>query len=223
MPADELSQRVAAIADALVAEGKKVTNDTVREELGGGSLRDISPAVREWKQGQLVPEVSEGLPTDIMALIKRTATTIWGTALSQANEEMSALRSHTQTRISEMAQERDEAFEELGDLEEELEKIKRELKSSIKAEIAADLQVAGCKERIEIVSGENEKLRKEVEQMRQSMLTVRSESATVTAELKSEVYARKKAESAAENAHANAIIAGEAAAELRGQLKALEK
>lgn len=233
---DDLFERVASIADELVAADQKVTNESVRRKLGGGSLREISPAVRQWKTGQVVSENSSTIPAAVQEKMSKTLASIWGAANKQANEQMDAFRTLTQTRISEVEAEREEAFDELERIEAKLEKLETELTES-RTEIGASERVAvQAQARAAELAAQNERLQDEVTKAREEAFkatadaknarSVASESdakaRVALAETKAEAAAREKSESAAEKAREEAVAAREDAAELRGQLKAVK-
>lgn len=55
----------------LQAEGKAITGDNVRAELGTGSKSTITRLVREWKQQQGLPMDDNGsLPSELLTAVK---------------------------------------------------------------------------------------------------------------------------------------------------------
>ena len=237
-PSDEnFIERVASIADDIVAADQKVTNEAVRQKLGGGSLREISPAVRQWRIRQAVSENSSSIPAAVEEKMSKTLAYVWSAANNQADDEMDALRTLTQTRISEAEAEREEVFDELERVEKKLEKLEIELADAVKEKGALERLAVQAQARAEELAAQNERMQDEITKVREEASkatadakdarSVASESdakvRVALSETKAERATREKAELAAEKARAEAVEAREVAAELRGQLKSLKR
>lgn len=74
-----LQDRVSEAADRLLTQGRKPTLDAVRLEVGGGSLREISPALRVWREKQSAVEAAaSAIPAELVNVVERAAGLIWG-------------------------------------------------------------------------------------------------------------------------------------------------
>lgn len=122
-----LQERVSEAADRLTTQGRKVTTESVRLEIGGGSLRDISPAIRAWKERHQAAETATALiPAEMVAVIERAAGMIWGEAEKRASEQVQAIRARAAENIAEIEGERDEALNDIARLESALAESKQE-------------------------------------------------------------------------------------------------
>jgi len=111
----------------LAIQSRKITTESVRLEIGGGSLRDISPAIRAWKERQQAAETPTALiPAEMVAVVERAAGMIWGEAEKRASEQVQAIRARAAENIAEIEGERDEALNDIGRLESALAESRRE-------------------------------------------------------------------------------------------------
>jgi chromosome segregation ATPase len=189
-----VQDRVAEAATKLVAQGRKVSLDAVRGEIGGGSLRDISPALRQWREQQQAAEAAVSLiPAEMTAVVERAAGLIWTEAERRAGEQVAAIRAKAAEHVAEVESERDDALNDIARLEGQLSESAKTLEAT-----RADLSVANARaERAEALvdSGKTEASR-----------------------LQAEIALSGKS---VEKARENERLAREEAAELRGQVKAL--
>lgn len=81
---------VVKVIPKLQAEGKAITGDNVRAELGTGSKSTITRLLREWKQQQGLPMEDNGsLPSELLSAVKG----LWQLLQTNAND---AIDSHQQ-------------------------------------------------------------------------------------------------------------------------------
>lgn len=124
----ELEQRIAAAAEKLTVEGMKVTSESVRQEIGGGSLRDICPALRKWKEMQVATESATwAIPEEVTAAFRKAESTAWMIAEKRAHERVYAIELACARRIEMAEIERDEALVEISRMEAQRDTVWKEL------------------------------------------------------------------------------------------------
>ena len=121
----EKRQAIIEAAENLVREGiDSPTNDEIRERMGGGSLADISPVMREWRE-HIPPSIE--LPGAVKSAGEKFVTQLWSAA-SKATElaiESSRIESEERVRVCEA--ERNEALNEIAVLEARLASMEQQL------------------------------------------------------------------------------------------------
>ncbi|MET4696882.1 DNA-binding protein [Endozoicomonas lisbonensis] len=90
---DEKRQDIMAAADALEAEGQKVTIKSVIQFMGGGSFEYVSPVLRDRRQARKpVYAIPSELPEPVMAtveqLVKQTGAELWSAVSQLADEKI---------------------------------------------------------------------------------------------------------------------------------------
>lgn len=191
-----LQDRVDEAAERLIAQGRKVTTESVRLEIGGGSLRDISPAIRAWREKQQAAETATSMiPAEMVSVIERASALIWGEAEKRAGEQVSAIRAKSAEHIAEVESERDEALNDIARLEAALAESKQE-SDALRAELA---KTSARAERAEAQVQANQ---------------------AAEARLVAEVA---QANAAADKARDSERVARDQAAEFRGRIAALEQ
>lgn len=104
----------------LVAKGIEIpTNNQVRDQLGGGSLSDISPVLKEWRIGrkQEIASASIEIPVELKKSYETFVGQIWSVASNLSHVAVDALRNEMNETITTITEERDEYFEEIKSLE----------------------------------------------------------------------------------------------------------
>lgn len=191
-----LQDRVHEAADRLIAQGRKVTTESVRLEIGGGSLRDISPAIRTWREKQQAAETATSLiPAEMVAVIERAAGLIWGEAEKRAGEQVAAIRAKAAENIAEIESERDEALNDIARLEAALAEAKQDA-DRLRGEVAS-------------ISARAERAEAQVEASKAAEARLLAEIAQASA--------------AAEKARESESVARDQASEYRGRITALEQ
>lgn len=191
-----VQDRVAEAATKLVSQGRKVSLDAVRGEIGGGSLRDISPALRQWREHQQAAEAAVSLiPAEMTAVVERAAGLIWTEAERRAGEQVAAIRAKAAEHVAELESERDDALNDIARLEGQLSESGK-LLDAVRTELsAANARAERAEAVVETGKAEKARLAAEVEQAGKSV----------------------------EKAREGERLAREEAAELRGQIKALSE
>lgn len=161
--------RVAEAAESLVARGLKPTMAAVRDELGGGSLRDISPALRKWRdKAEQSSSETTPIPPELMAVLQRSSQALWSAAESRANELLSAFRAKSDVKVASLEAERDEALLENGRIETQLNESKSTI-TKLQAEIAAaNARVDRAEGRVEAIERERSRLESVIEAANQN-------------------------------------------------------
>jgi chromosome segregation ATPase len=119
---DEL---VAAIADRMVEEGRRVSPVTIWSEARGGSLVEIVAALERWREARQprTPDlqVQAGLPEGLAETIMSAAGRIWTTSQDEAekafSQRLTAMSQHAEGALAE----RDEALAEFQRFADEIE------------------------------------------------------------------------------------------------------
>lgn len=115
----EIKERIVAAADALAAEGiESPTNDQVRERMGSGSLSNISPVMREWRESRKAATVAAlEMPAELKKAIESSVGQMWTAASKLASATIDTVRQEADTAIETATGERDEALAEITRLE----------------------------------------------------------------------------------------------------------
>jgi hypothetical protein len=124
----ELEQKVADAAEKLVREGRNVTGESVRTEIGGGSLRDVCPALRRWRASKATAEASAiPLPEEVASAFQQAAHLAWAAAERLACDQIAAMQAACKEKVSLAETERDEAMADLSRVELRLDQVGSEL------------------------------------------------------------------------------------------------
>ncbi len=116
----ETKKKIFAAANALKSRGENITNETVRDEMGGGSLSHVSPVMREWRNEQeQTKSVMLEMPDSVRRSMEYLSTELWKAADQEARKRIEAIQVDCNNRISLADNERDEALGEVAALEDE--------------------------------------------------------------------------------------------------------
>ncbi|MGA7812527.1 DNA-binding protein, partial [Caballeronia sp.] len=116
---------VAAIADRMIEEGKRVSPVAIWSEVRGGSLVAIVAALERWREARedktLELQLQAGLPGSLAETVMSAAARIWTTSQETAekafNQRLTVTGQHLETAFAE----RDEALTEYQKIVEEVE------------------------------------------------------------------------------------------------------
>ncbi|BBB26239.1 DNA-binding protein [Amphritea japonica] len=100
-------EKVLEVADSLLAQGKKPTQQMVRNELGTGSLTTINKALNDWWQGLGQRLLEKGKRPDIPEPVFDSANALWQQALAYAEHQLSDQRVQLEQRYLVMKEELD--------------------------------------------------------------------------------------------------------------------
>lgn len=95
-------EKVFEIADNLLAQGRKPTQQMVRNELGSGSLTTINKALNDWWQGLGKRLIEQNARPDIPEPVFNSANTLWQQALAYAEHQLSDQRAQLEQRYLEL-------------------------------------------------------------------------------------------------------------------------
>lgn len=95
-------EKVFEIADNLLAQGRKPTQQMVRNELGSGSLTTINKALNDWWQGLGKRLIEQNARPDIPEPVFNSANTLWQQALAYAEHQLSDQREQLEQRYLEL-------------------------------------------------------------------------------------------------------------------------
>ena len=133
-PAKE--KAISAAADTLSAQGIDTpTNDQVRAHMGGGSIADISPVMRRWKEQRRQEELAgRDIPESVKAAGDRFLTLLWVATTRECEGTLEKERAENALSMADIEGERDEALSEIGLLDEKLE-AEQVITRSLKGEV----------------------------------------------------------------------------------------
>lgn len=95
-------EKVFEIADNLLAEGRKPTQQMVRNELGSGSLTTINKALNDWWQGLGKRLLEQNARPEIPEPVFNSANTLWQQALAYAEHQLSDQRQQLEQHYLEL-------------------------------------------------------------------------------------------------------------------------
>lgn len=137
---DEL---VFEVADRLAAEGRKVSNRLIWDQVGGGSMTTIAATLRRWRERQQLKtnQVSDRvpLPEPIAATMRDAVDRLWKAAQDETQKEIDRLTQAMNERVAEATAERDGALAELQATVEELQTAQA-MRTGLEAEATAAKQ-----------------------------------------------------------------------------------
>lgn len=121
----EIRERIFSAANALIAQGiESPTNTQVRDHLGGGSLSHISPVMREWRDSRKsVIAAALEMPADLRRVVEVSLAQVWASATKIASAASEQYREEAEQAMSEVLAERDEALNEVLQLESRLKEL----------------------------------------------------------------------------------------------------
>tara|TARA_R110002124_G_scaffold252226_2_gene417501 strand:- start:3210 stop:3866 length:657 start_codon:yes stop_codon:yes gene_type:complete len=119
--AAQLEKKVRLAADELEKEGQRITNPAVREKLGGGSFRDITPIVKAINAEKEARTKAESQVPDMPEDVAELSTAIWEAAYRAADEVAAADRRTHAEEIKGLRAEVSECKKDTATVEEELD------------------------------------------------------------------------------------------------------
>lgn len=217
-------ETVAQAVEDLVREGLDPTVERVRAKLGGGSYTTINKVLGEVlaQRHTQAAQVSE-IPPDLLDVGQRAVASIFASVQRSAADKIALIESDARKNIEAANHARAEAALEIERLEREAEQSAEALATAQKAAQdalaraeRAEATAAAERAEIERVTGEVNRLHQEQQQLQKQLATADASLKATQADLQ---RARQETERAREQEHR----ARDEAAELRGQLKALQK
>jgi DNA repair exonuclease SbcCD ATPase subunit len=172
-------------AERLAGEGRQVTIEAVREELGGGHLGDIGRSLAAWRAGRLeaTPAPDAGIPAPVAAALgdwlqryAHDAGAPAREALAQSQDDLGALFDAN----SELEQERDQLENDhaqakvtIADRDETIARLDAELRNA--KQVAMDALISKAKDQLAIEGKD-----KQIDQLRNQLERNVAESASVS-------------------------------------------
>ena len=135
-------QRVFEAADRLAASGSSLTLKALRKELGGGSYRELCPALRAWREARW----ADSVPHALARRVQKLAAEAWKLAASLSAERLKAERSGM---LREQAEQQRECDENAERLKAELRQARAELLCQQQRATAAEQATAECQGQLE--------------------------------------------------------------------------
>lgn len=229
-------EQVNAAADTIRANGGAPTARAVREHLGGGSMATVLKFLQVWKNGQLKPVAQDiTLPPALQRLLVDFVSQEVAAARAelepeivtaqQAQSDLIAENERQSSHVEALSNTLDEALAEkaevtgrLAQMESDLATARNETHAAEQAAEAARTALAKAELRLEAMprlEAENERLRTELAEMRESATTSAQSAAVFEAKFAAaterasatearETVAQKKLEQAEDRARADA-------------------
>lgn len=123
--------RILEAIERINARGEKVTNVSVKNELGGGSFSTISPYVKQWRESQRVAAPTITLPDHIRERGIQLMGAIYQECEEEAKQDNVKLKQHYEVHIADLEAENDEQSSELARLEKQLSEALTERKAAL--------------------------------------------------------------------------------------------
>jgi septal ring factor EnvC (AmiA/AmiB activator) len=177
-PSEKQLQRIFEAADSLASLGiTSPTNDQVLEKMGGGSIADVSPAMREWRgKKKLSDQIMFSMPDNIKEAGLRFTTQMWAYIDSEAKVRVDQAQNEANIKTIELEEELQECLNSIASLEdslatkntdynslkEELNNANEEIKALEKSAHRLELDKEKALTRLEIAKENEESYRKQV-------------------------------------------------------------
>ncbi len=176
--------RIFAIADRIADRGDHPTLAALRAELGGGSYRDLGPALRAWKTTRAQREQQAvAPPSDVAERGQVLLAELWGLARRKADEQFAGERSAHQQAQTELEAERDEAAGIADRLSADLETTRQQLTDATTALASAEQEHAATRARAAAVGEQLTETRSLLEEARGAVAEARGAAARLNGEL----------------------------------------
>ncbi|MBN0987953.1 DNA-binding protein [Amphritea pacifica] len=160
--------KVFEIADNLLAEGRKPTQQMVRNELGAGSLTTINKALNDWWQGLGKRLIELNARPDIPEPVFNSANTLWQQALAYAEHQLSDQREQLEQRYlalkAELEGRNTESHNDLRRLQDLSDKLLSENQQSLAAIAELQKKQLAQDEREMRLESENRDLRRQIKE-----------------------------------------------------------
>ena len=116
-------QDIFSAADALMTDGQKPTQTSVRERLGGGSFATIGPALKRWRAAQTEQHELTGveLPDELGDALQQLGGRVWAAAIEAAESRLTGEREALATARDDIEAEVQEHRDAVQQLEAEAE------------------------------------------------------------------------------------------------------
>ena len=170
------------------------TNAAVREELGGGSFKTITPHLKEWRELQ---EQSADVPADLASSMEHTLRQVWASAKETAKLAFVGEKNMLDAQVSELEDELRLKAEEVEGQDEKIAELNKTIEAKDAAEKAAK---AEAKERISELKSELTEARADAKEAAKSERDLNKQLVALTKEVAEMKAAAEKAQAEAEEA-----------------------
>lgn len=146
-PSERQKQRIIEIANELAANGNESpTNGQIREKMGSGSIADISPVMREWRQKRReATQVMFTMPESLKTAALQFTAQMWGCVDAEARKKVEEGEVNAKHQIEEIEAELNQSFESI----ESIESIQSSLKEVEQTKDALQLQLETARKEID--------------------------------------------------------------------------
>ncbi|WP_144137693.1 DNA-binding protein [Paraburkholderia sp. BCC1884] len=135
-------ERIAAIADRMVDEGKRVSPVTIWTEVQGGSLVEIVASLQRWREarqtGAAESQVQAAVPEDLAETMMSAAGRIWAASQTEAEKAFHHRLTEASQKVDTARADRDEALTEYQKTVEEVDAERERLASVTNALTASE-------------------------------------------------------------------------------------
>lgn len=138
----------------LTEDGKQITNQTVRDEIGGGSFRDIGPLVKQIKAELAAKEQAERAAPEMPEDFHDAAAAMWQTAWQLADEIAASERHAHAAELERLRAEADEALSNCGLVEDERDEAEKRADAAEKMLAEAEAALLDAKFEIARLNGQ---------------------------------------------------------------------
>lgn len=150
------TDRILEAADQLQAEGSKVTQLTVRERLGSGSIATIAPALKRWREAQEARATREPMPARPRRRIEDVLTDVWQDAKEEAASAWACEKGELEAARQATVAELQETLEAATSLEAEIEAARQAQKGAEAALAAAEAARVEAEKQVKVIRAELE-------------------------------------------------------------------
>jgi chromosome segregation ATPase len=187
-PSEKQMQRIHEAADALLADGIETpTNDQVLEKMGGGSIADVSPAMREWrKKKRHAEQVMFLMPDSIKNSGLNLLSHMWSAVDSEAQKKIDQSHIEATSKTAELEDELQTCLDSISKLEGSLalaskdklalksmlEEANNEIKQLHKANHRLELEKEKALTKLETAKENESLLRQQVEALQKDLVAV---------------------------------------------------
>jgi chromosome segregation ATPase len=212
-------ESVFAAADAIKAEGGRVSYRQIARRLGGGSPRDICPLLAEWRAMRVAaPDTSSVMEpplTEVEREFRGGLNRLKDAVRKEVSGQFDVERKAIQMRIDEAQRERDDSNQDVVDSEIELaelraqllvlsgqlaaekdrsQNLEQKLTTERESRVLAEAREAEVRELVNALQVERETHQSSLERERQTVVSLRDREAELLRELECERVERAKVE-----------------------------
>jgi chromosome segregation ATPase len=184
-PSEQKKAEIIEAANALAASGNESpTNGEVLQHLGGGSIADISPVMREWRNKR--KEASQtmfSMPESIKTAAQQLAAQLWTAIDSEARKKVEDAEKNARIQTEEIDTELKQSYEEIKGLEATLESFRNEKVNLHNQLELANVELRELQSKFHSLEIENEKAKTRLESTQESEKLLREQVAELQKEL----------------------------------------